>query len=171
MYRGVQNTRLNLGVKLVRYSTYSFREDTDGLVDPQQIFAEVELRSIPPPMYPGGWIQVAAPQHQVRAGQYDPQTQFLAPEDALVANGNAYAYTPAVGTDGSVELPILYASDMSMMPNATMSWNEDFYLQFPDGNEETFTFGADPNGPLVPMEAMVTGSSSFGTSGLFASRR
>lgn len=106
-------------------------------------------------MYPGGWIQVPAPSYQVRASPYDPQTHFVAPEDALVVDGNAYAYAPTVGLDGSVELPVFYASDMSMMPNATMSWNEDFYLQFPDGGEETFIFGTDRNGPFVPMEAII----------------
>jgi len=106
-------------------------------------------------MYPGGWIQVPAPSHQVRASPHDPQTQFIAPEGALVVNGNAYAYAPAVSTDGTVNLPIFYASDMSMMPNATASWNEDFYLQFPDLGDESYMLGDNTNGSLIPMEAMV----------------
>lgn len=111
-----------------------------------QTFEGLELRTLAPPMYPGGWIQVPVPPGQVPADPNDPQTHLYAPEDALVFDGHAYAYTTGVRPDGSIDLPVLWAGDSTAMGSHAPEIPGDFYLAFEDDG---------PSHGLVPLEAMI----------------
>jgi len=111
-----------------------------------QTFSGLELRTLVPAMYPGGWIQIPVPQGQVPADPEDTQTHLYAPEDALVFEGHAYGYTPGVRPDGFVDLPVLWAGDDTAMGSYAPPLDDEFYLAFEhDG----------PSRGLIPLEAMI----------------
>lgn len=116
-------------------------------------FNDIELRQLPPPPQPGGWVTVSP----------NSQQQWALPPDQF---DDGLAYLPMVNGDGSVPMPVLYASDPSAAQYADHLWATQYTI----GNDDApLVLTSDPSNPeTVTLEAVVYDDDPF-NSGPFLS--